>query len=256
MRLERERDVGILLIDTERNNAVNPDSIHEANELMDEAERDPTIRALIVTSTHKSLFCPGLDLPTLMGKPRAEMAAFFEALQGLVRRKLAYPKPEVYALNGHTLAAGVLLALTGEYRVMANGFSFGLVEIDLGIAIPRSTVAMLEHVLGLRLAERMLVRGQRYTAEQALQLGLVDEVVERERLVERALEHARLLAAKPPEAYRRLRRYLRQDVADRMEALDAAHLHEFVDQWFSEETQRQLRATLERMMSGKAAARA
>jgi len=42
MRLEREREIGILFIDTERNNAVNPDSIHEANQLMDEAERDPT----------------------------------------------------------------------------------------------------------------------------------------------------------------------------------------------------------------------
>lgn len=256
MRLERERDIGILLIDTERNNAVNPDSIHEANELMDEAERDPTIRALIVTSTHKSLFCPGLDLLTLMGKPRPRWRLSSGLSRGSYVVSLAYPKPEVYALNGPTLAAGVLLALTGEYRVMANGFSFGLVEIGLGIAIPLSTVAMLEHVLGSRLAERILVGGQRYTAEQALQLGLVDEVVERERLVERALEHARLLAGKPPEAYRRLRRYLRQGLADRMEALDATHLHEFVDQWFSEETQRQLRATLERMTSGKAAARA
>src|SRR3972149_934024 len=114
MRLERERVIGILFIDTAGNNAVNPDSIHGATQLMAEAERAPAIRALIVTSTNKSLFCPGLDFPTLMGKSRAEMAAFFQTLLGLTRRKLAYPKPKVYALNGHTLAAGAILALTGD----------------------------------------------------------------------------------------------------------------------------------------------
>jgi enoyl-CoA hydratase/carnithine racemase len=73
---------------------------------MDEAEHDTSIRALVVTATHKTLFCPGVDLPSLGGHSRAQMRAFFEALTGLVRRKFTYPKPEVYALNGHAVAGG------------------------------------------------------------------------------------------------------------------------------------------------------
>lgn len=137
MRLEREDDVGILFIDTERNNAINMDYIREAHELMDEAERDPAIGALVVTSTHKSLFCPGVDVPSLMDRSRAEMRAFFEALTGIVRRKVTYPKPEIYALNGHTIAGGCMMALTGDYRLMTSGrFYIGLMEIDLGLAAP------------------------------------------------------------------------------------------------------------------------
>jgi enoyl-CoA hydratase/carnithine racemase len=68
MKLERHDGVGILFIDTPRKNAINVDSIRESHALMDEAELDPGIRALVVTSSHKSIFCPGVDLPSLLDK--------------------------------------------------------------------------------------------------------------------------------------------------------------------------------------------
>ena len=183
MKLERHDGIGVLLIDTDRNNAINVDSIRESHALMDEAERDPSIRALIVTSTHASIFCPGVDLPSLMNNSRAEMRAFYEAMTGLVRRKFAYPKPEIYALNGHTIAGGLMMALAGDYRIIANGkYSVGLMEIELGLASPIGVVTMLAHVLGGRGAERVLFRGERYSPEVARELGLVDEVVEKGRL--------------------------------------------------------------------------
>src|SRR3970040_1952011 len=113
MKLERQDQAGILYIDTDRNNAINDEFIREAHELMDEAERDPAIRALVVTSTHKTLFCPGVDLPSLMGRSASEMRRFYEALTEIVRRKVAYPKPEGYALNGHTIDGGGILAPAG-----------------------------------------------------------------------------------------------------------------------------------------------
>lgn len=253
MKLEREGEIGILFIDTERNNAISDDSIREAHQLMDEAEHEPAIRALVVTSTHASIFCPGVDLPSLMGRSRDQMRAFYDALTGLVRRKFAYPKPEIYALNGHTIAGGLMMALAGNYRIMTNGrFSVGLMEIELGLASPIGVVAMLSHVLGGRTAERVLLEGARYTPEQARDLGLVDEVVERERLMDRAIEQARLLGGKPPGGYRRLKRYARQAVAERMAALDAGHLDELVDQWFAPETQRLVVAAVERMTRPRA----
>jgi Delta3-Delta2-enoyl-CoA isomerase len=248
MKLERHGDVAILLIDTARNNAVNNESIREAHALMDEAERDPAIRALVVTSTHKSIFCPGVDLPSLMSYSRADMRAFYDALTGLVRRKFAYPMPEVYALNGHVVAAGLMMALAGDYRIMADGkFSVGLMEIELGLATPIGIVSMIVHVLGGRDAERILFRGERYGPAQACALGVVDEVVEPGMLLDRAMEHARLLGQKPREGYRRLKRYSRQAVAERMWALDADHLDDLVDQWFAPETQERVKAAVARM---------
>ena len=137
MKLERHDEVEILFIDTARNNAINVNSFREAHGLMNEAERGPLIRALVVTSSHKSIFCPGVDPPSLVDYSRSEMWAFYDAMTGLVRRKFAYPKPEIYALNGHTIAGGLMMALAGDYRVIANGpFHVGLMEIELGFASP------------------------------------------------------------------------------------------------------------------------
>lgn len=248
MRLERQDQIGILIIDTDRNNAINEDFIREAHEIMDEAEHDPGIQALVVTSTHKSLFCPGVDLPSMMDNSPQEMRAFFEALTGIVRRKFAYPKAEVYALNGHTIAGGCMMALAGDYRLMAKGRNYiGLMEIDLGLAAPIGVVTMITHVLGGRIAERILFGGQNYTPEKALELNLIDEVVESEMLMDRAIEHAQLLGSKPPTGYRRLKKFSRQAVVEQMKSLDAAHLDEYVEQWFDEETQQRLAATVQRM---------
>jgi 3,2-trans-enoyl-CoA isomerase len=176
-------------------------------------------------------------------------------MTGLVRRKFAFPKPEVYALNGHTIAAGLMMALAGDYRVMASGqFYAGLMEIELGLASPIGVVTMIEHVLGGRDMERVLFRGERYRPEQARDLGLVDEVVGRDVLIDRAIEHARLLGQKPAAGYQRLKRYSRQAIIERMRALDAANLDDLVEQWFARETQRLVAAAVQRMTKPAAAA--
>jgi len=254
VKLTRQDQIGILFIDTARNNAINDDFIREAHELMDEAEADATVRALIVTSSHNSIFCPGVDLPSLMGRSSPGMRTFYEALTGLVRRKVAYPKPEVYALNGHTIAGGCMMALAGDYRVMAKGrFAFGMMEIDVGLAAPIGVVEMLRHFLDGRIAERVLFSGERFTPESALSLGLVEELVEPTQLMDRAFAQAWALAQKPAAGYRRLKRYSREALAARMHALDDAHLDELVEQWFSEETQRLVHAAVQRMKKPAAA---
>ena len=254
MKLERRDQIGVFFIDTDRNNAINKEFIREAHEVMDEAERDPAVRALVITSSHKTIFCPGVDLPSLIGNSRPQIRSFFEAITGLVRRKVAYPKPEVYALNGHTVAGGCAMALTGDYRLMAKGRAvFGMMEIDVGLAAPIGVVEMLQHVLGNRVAEQVLFSGARFSTEEALALRLVDELVEPERLVDRAIEKARALAEKPNGGYQRLKRYARQALAARMQMLDDTHLDELVDQWFSEETQPLVAAAVQRMKKPAAA---
>ena len=146
------------------------------------------------------------------------------------------------------------MALAGDYRLMAKGRAvFGMMEIDVGLAAPIGVVEMLGHFLGGHVAERVLFSGARFSAEEAFALGLVDELVEPEKLVDRAIETARVLAEKPTGGYRRLKYYARQALAARMHALDEAHLDELVDQWFSEETQRLVGAAVQRMKKPVAA---
>ena len=255
MKLEHKDDVGILYIDTERNNSFNFDSIREAHQLMDEAENDSTIRALVVTSTHKSIFSPGVDLPSQMSLSRAEMRSFFEELTGLVRRKFIYPKPEVYALNGHTIGAGFMMVAAGEYRIMVKGpFKIGLMEIDIGLTAPIGVVQMLNFLFGGRVAGQVLLSGQLFTPLEALDLGLIDEISDIGPLMDRAIHMARLLGSKPPVGYQRLKRYLRQGVAERMRSLDEDHLDHLVELWFAEDTQERLKAAVGQLTKSKKAA--
>lgn len=248
MKLERDGPVGILTIDTTRNNAINLDFIEEAHARMDEAEADPGIRSLVVTATHPSVFCPGIDLPDLLPRDQAGMRRFFSAITGLACRKFAFPKPEVYALNGHAIAGGCVMALTGDVRLMARGrYQIGLLEVDLGLSASAGMVEIVAYVLGRRGAERLLAAGGLLTPEEALARGLVDELVEPDLLMTRALERARGLAEKPPLAYATLKRYVRAPVTEAIRSLDETHLDDLVALWFSEETQRRLQDTVERL---------
>lgn len=252
MRLEKHEGIGILFIDTDNNNTINLEFIREAQQWMDEIEQDPAVKALVVTADHKSMFCPGVDLITVMGYSREELRNFHVETTGLIRRKFLFPKPEVYALNGHTIAGGLMVAATGEFRLMARGpYKLGLMEIDLGLPAFLGVVEMFRYLFGGRTAERMLMGGTVYSPEKALEIGLVDELIEREKLVERACEVAALYGAKPSQGYRRLKRYLRGDTEVRMRELDEAHYDELLDQWFSADTQALLKAQVERLTRPK-----
>lgn len=106
---------------------------------------------------------------------------------------------------------------------------------------------MMSHVLGGRIAERLLYAGENFLPEQALELGLVDELVDRDGLMQRALDRARLLGSKPPGAYETLKRYSRNAVVERMRQLDATSVDDILASWFAPDTQRLLRAAVERL---------
>lgn len=252
MRLERHDNIGVLYIDTDNNNTINIDFITESHRWMDEIEQDPGIDALVVTASHKTLFSPGVDLVTVMGYSREKLRRFYEEITALIRRKFLFPKPEVYALNGHTIAGGLMMAATGESRLFANGpYRMGLMEIDLGLAAFIGVVEMFKYLFGGRITERMFLEGSVYSPEEALRIGLVDEVVEPGELLDRAITVASRLGSKPRAGYHRLKRYLRGATAERMRELDEAHFDELLEQWFEEETQARLQAQVDRLKSPK-----
>ena len=106
---------------------------------------------------------------------------------------------------------------------------------------------MFNFVLGGHLAGNVFFGGETYSPRKACEMGLIDEVVEAESLMDRATEKARLFGGKPATAYRRLKRHLRGPVAERMKSMDESHMDDMVDQWFEEETQILLKAALKNL---------
>jgi len=244
MNLEASDGIGVVSIDTDHDNALDLESIADIHQLLDEAQADPAIRALVVTAEHPKLFCTGVDITSLIDADRATVGQYFAALSSLVRRQFSYPLPAIYALNGHTVAAGFLMAASADYRILSGERSkIGVMEIDLGLAVPAGVVQMLLHTFGGRRTEQLLSFGELLMPGAALQLGLVDELVDdRDALMGRAVAVATTLAAKPPTGYRRVKQYTRGEVAALMERSDEAQNVDLVDQWFSRETQELLQA--------------
>ena len=203
---------------------------------------------LVVVSDHPSSFCPGLDLRKVDGLTREAMRTFMLRFNALLRRVGAYPGPTVAALAGHAIAGGCLFALACDRRVMAAwGARLGLSEINLGIPVPAGAVHMLRALYPARTVEQLVLDGEGFSGERALESGLVDRLAEREAVAAEACHVAEHLGSRPPGAFVAAKKFLRHGLAAAMEARDAAEGELFLDLWFDPVTQDRIGAVIASM---------
>ena len=194
--------------------------------------------ALVLSSEHRSVFCPGLDLKKLDGQPREVVRAAMVRYNELLLRLATYAGPTVAAIGGHAIGGGCLLAMACDRRVMArSGARLGLSEINLGIPVPAGAVTMLLALFPTRAVEQLVLEGDGLGGERALELGLVERLAERDAVVDDACRLAGHLASRPAAAFAAAKRYLRDGLGAAMAARDAAQLEEFLDRWFDADTQ-------------------
>lgn len=157
------------------------------NKLSDLCDPDKSkCSGIILTSTKSGVFSAGLDLNELSTNlSQDRFAHYWSQFQKLFTTLHALPIPLVSAINGHAAAAGCIVALASDYRVMARRHPTKLTNLTIGIAaskhgfvVPSYVAASMEHVVGFRKAEELLCMGLLLSADEALQVGLVDEVVE------------------------------------------------------------------------------
>ncbi len=205
---------------------------------------DPGIKAVILTGTEK-FFSFGFDIPEFLSYPKESFIRFVTKWAELYTLVFLYPKPVVAALNGHTMAGGCMLATACDYRIMVTGKSkIGLNEINFGSSLFPGSVVMLAHCTGTRNAELIAYTGAAYSAEEAKNLGLIDQVVSEDALMENAFAVARGLAGKHPPAFASIKVLLRQHVSEDMRKKDEFYRKELVDIWYSDYTWEQLKKIL------------
>lgn len=240
-----ESDVQILTLARGKANALNAVMIEELVDSVRRCEDDDGVRALVLASAAPGFFSAGFDIEEVFAYGREEMYGFFGRFMELFERVLRMPKPVVGAIAGHAYAGGAFLALAVDLRVMAEGdFGFALNEINFGAVLPPALRRALINVVGAREATRMILSGDSVNPARALDIGLADEVVPMERVLDAALAHAHRLAQKPAGAFAFSKRALQRDLQypETGEMLD-----EFVNQWFSpecEQRRRQLTASV------------
>ncbi len=181
----------------ERLNAQDPTMQREFGELMAEFDADPEVRAGILTGAGPP-FSAGMDLRA--AAERADPGGVVSRVQtGEVPRLhfSASPKPWIAAINGLAIGAGLERALDWDIRIMSSEGYVGLYEVKRGI-LAGYAIHHLPRIVNLSAASHVLLTGDRVDPEQALQWGIVSEVVEPERLMPRAIELAEMIAANAP----------------------------------------------------------
>ncbi len=227
-------------------NALSPELIVTLKKAIQAAPGEGA-RALILSGS-PGRFSGGLDVPLLLGLDCPAMDALWRDFYALLGAIACSVIPIVAAITGTAPAGCTVLTLFCDWRVMAEGdYKVGLNEVPVGIPLPPVILAGLRRLVGLRQAERLAVSGALLTPQEALDLGVVDELAPTERTVEQAVEWCRRLLALPTEALTSTRRLARADLASIFEADLEPELQRVIAGWWSPETQSTLRALVERL---------
>jgi enoyl-CoA hydratase/carnithine racemase len=227
-------------------NALDPALVRELARTVAHAPDDGA-RAVMI-SGRPGMFSAGLDVPALLALDRAGLDAFWGGFFALLRTLAASPLPVCAAMNGHAPAGGMVLGLFCDRRVAASGeFKLGLNETQVGLPVPEIILAAHRRLIGPRESERLAVPGALVEPEEALRVGLVDELAPAEEVTARALAWCESLLALPPLALAATRRAARADLVALFDALDARAQAYMTDWWFGAECQAALRAMVERL---------
>ncbi len=232
-------------------NALNPDLLRALRAHVDQAAHDGV--GAVVLSGAPGRFSGGLDVPALLTLSRDPLRQAWQDLFDLLSTLAHAPMPIVAALTGHSPAGGTVLSLYADHRIMAAGkYVVGLNEVQVGLSVPEFLYRALAHVVGARQAERLAVGGLLIDADEALRVGLVDELVALEQVIPHAIAWAEQMLQRPRTAMLKTRSLARRDLQEAFLTLTPALLDDVVEQWFSEETQSTMKRLVARL--GKAPA--
>jgi len=192
--LERHSDVFLLrMVDEE--NRFSPDMLAALNDALHTVEQTEGPNALVTTGTGK-FFSNGLDLDWVGEHPN-ELLGYLDRVHRLFARILSLPCPTVAACNGHTFAAGAMLAIAHDVRVMREDRGYWcLPEVDLGMPFTAGMNALIPSRIPAQTAHEAMVTGRRYTATDALAAGIVERTASEEQTVPDAIAIAQTLSAK------------------------------------------------------------
>ena len=212
LNVEQRDEVLLVRIVRPPANAIDLRLLEEGQAALEELRADPP-GAVVLTGSN-GFFSAGVDLkvaPTLDRERQGQMVA---GINRLFAGWYGFPRPVVCAINGHAIAGGLVLALCADYRVGATEGRLGLTELRAGFPFPTVAKAVARAELGPAPARVLMLRAQLVEPQEALALGVVDELVEPGVVLERALQVAVELASLPHSTYEHVKRQLREETIE------------------------------------------
>ncbi|OBH93776.1 enoyl-CoA hydratase/isomerase family protein [Mycobacterium sp. E2733] len=206
LELERPCD-GVVLLRLNRPkqlNAINEPMQSELRQTLGDLATDSSVRAVVLTGAGRG-FCAGIDVrdfgPSMLEAtaPALDRMRFQEGMAALAESVRALPQPVIAAVNGPCVGAGLALCLAADIRICSEAATFGNAAILLGLSGAEMGMSYhLPRIVGTSVAADWMLTGRTVSAAEADGRGLVSELVEADRLVERAVELASQIASHSP----------------------------------------------------------
>ena len=247
---EDRGSVAILRIEHGRGNTIDLELLGDFSRELTRLEDEP-VKALVVTGSGR-VFSAGVDLYRLLEGGAEYVRAFLPRLNSTLLELYRFPRPVIAAVNGHAIAGGFILACCCDRRVMVrDGGKVGLTELPVGVPFPSVPLEVVRSVVPSRILRDLVYGGRLFLADEALQAGLIDEIVDAEDLVDRALEVAEELMRIPANAFGLTKQWIQEPVLQRLERSAADHDAEVVRAWSDPETHAAIRRYVEATLKAK-----
>jgi len=226
----------ILTMNRPKVNALNMELVEEIRASFRDIESEEKTRGVILTGT-ANVFSAGLDLVQLYGYNEEEIRAFFISFGTMYIELARFTKPFICAINGHSPAGGTVIAVTADYRIMAEGekFRVGLNEVAVNVQITNNLINAYSFWLGRSLAYKYILEGKLLNNKEALAAKLVDEVVSQDKLMMHAESRMKHYMQADPDILVNTKSKLRKPLLDGILEGSDADLEETLKVWWSPE---------------------
>ena len=198
-----ELENGILTITINRPdklNALNQKTVKEIGIAIKKAESNNSVKAIIITGSGQKSFVAGADINEFVGLSVEQGKALAQADQNIFKSIETCSKPVVAAVNGFALGGGCELSMACHLRIASENAKFGQPEVNLGLIAGYGGTQRLIEYIGKTKATELHMTGESITAQQALNLGLVNYVVPQDQLIAKCIELLEKIISKSPMA--------------------------------------------------------
>ena len=217
VKYETEGETGILTIDRPKAlNALNSEVLDDLGAALDGVDLE-SIRVLILTGSGDKSFVAGADIGEMSTLSREEGTAFGKKGNDLFRRIETFPIPVIAAVNGFALGGGNEIAMSCDFRICSDNAVFGQPEVGLGITPGFGGTQRLARLVGPGMAKQLVYTARNIKADEALRIGLVNQVTTQEDLLPTAKKLASVIAGNAPIAVRACKKAINEGLQQDMD---------------------------------------
>jgi len=174
----------------EKRNALNPDALFSIGEIVSNLKKDSNIRVIVIRGAGEKIFSSGADLSGGSG----DMEKMIKGMEHCLDNLISYPSPIIAMVSGPAIGMGLDISVISDFRIVSETARFGAPLVKLGRTYYYSAIHRLTSLVGLAAAKELLLTGRLIDAKRALEIGLVNNVVPSDELINTTYALARELA--------------------------------------------------------------